>query len=91
MYLRLNTDHAAPVLSFVGKGGTRKLEVKQNEAVRVLLGSPRDARVVSMRTELGLQSIEQRVKEINLVGDIRFMRSNSGVKFVKDMQGGMEN
>lgn len=44
-----------------------------------------------MRTELGLQSIKQLVKEINLVAAIGFMRSNSGMKLVKDMQVGMKN
>lgn len=42
-----------------------------NEAMKVILGCPRNARVDIMGTELGLQSTEQRAKEVNLIVVIR--------------------
>lgn len=56
--IRSIIDYAAPVPSFVGKGRLTKLEVIHNEAMRVILGCPRNSMVDIMRTEIGLQSIE---------------------------------
>lgn len=51
--VRLIIDYAAPVL--VCKGRIRKLEIMQNEAMKVILGCPRNKRVDIMRADVGLE------------------------------------
>lgn len=89
--IRALVDYAAPALSIACQGRLRKLETIQNEAMRIILGCQRNTRIDIMRAETGLQSIVQRVREINAIAAIRLMRGTSGKKLVRDMASGFNN
>ncbi|MPC98533.1 hypothetical protein E2C01_093906 [Portunus trituberculatus] len=57
-------DYAAPVLIQFSATQLRPLELVQNEALRIILGCPRTARIEILRAELQLPSIMCRVQEI---------------------------
>lgn len=86
--IRALVDYAAPALSIACHGRLRKLETIKNEAMRIILGCQRNTRIDIMRAETGLQSIVQRVREINAIAAIRLMRGTSGKKLVRDMASG---
>ncbi|XP_069977742.1 uncharacterized protein [Penaeus vannamei] len=89
--IRALVDYAAPALSIACQGRLRKLETIQNEAMRIILGCQRNTRIDVMRAETGLQSIVQRVREINAIVAIRLMRGTSGKELVRDMASGFNN
>lgn len=73
-YVRSVIDYAAPVLANYDKGRLNKLELIQNEAMRIILGCPKSTKVSNMRLELGLHSIMDRIKELNTVHGLRTLR-----------------
>ena len=56
-YIRSIVDYAAPVLRLYSDKSFKRLEVFQNEAMRVILGCTRTTKVLNMRKELQLPSI----------------------------------
>ena len=61
-YVRSVIDYAAPALANFDKGRLRKLEIIQNEAMRIILGCPKSTKVSNMRLELGIDAIVDRIK-----------------------------
>lgn len=64
-------DYAAPILLMYSKKQIHKLEVIQNEAMRIILGCQRNVRIDIMRMELNLPSIEYRIKELAIAAALR--------------------
>ena len=62
--IRSLIDYAAPVLIQYSTTQLRPLELVQNEAMRIILGCPRTARIEVLRAELHLPSITCRIQEI---------------------------
>lgn len=62
--IRSLIDYAAPVLVQYSASQLKPLDYVQNEAMRIILGCPKTAKVVLMRAELGLPSVIDRVSEI---------------------------
>ena len=73
-YVRSLVDYAAPALIGLGKVRLTKLEVIQNEAMRIILGAPTTAKVVNLRQELNLPSLADRIHEINTAAAVRILR-----------------
>ena len=62
--IRSLIDYAAPVLVQFSASQLRPLETLQNEAMRVILGCPRTAKIEVLRAELHLPSIVCRIQEL---------------------------
>ncbi|MPC96068.1 hypothetical protein E2C01_091305 [Portunus trituberculatus] len=62
--IRSLIDYATPVLIQFSSIQLRPLELVQNEAMQIILGCPRTARIEVLRAELHLPSIICRVQEI---------------------------
>ena len=67
-------DYAAPVLICYSEKELKKLEIIQNQAMRIILGCPMSARIEIMRLELNLPSIIDRIHEIVSVAVVRSIR-----------------
>ncbi|XP_068245305.1 uncharacterized protein [Palaemon carinicauda] len=74
--LRSIIDYSAPVLCSFSDKDLRPLELLQNEAMRVILGCPRTARIEIMRLELNFPSVTQRIRELTVSSIIRLIRQN---------------
>ncbi|XP_066959236.1 uncharacterized protein [Macrobrachium rosenbergii] len=74
--IRSIIDYSAPILCCYTDKDLRPLELLQNEAMRVILGCPRTARIEIMRMELNLQSVTQRIREVAVSSFIRMIRQN---------------
>jgi len=59
-------DYAASTLITLGMTRIQKIETVQNEALRIILGVNRTAKVECLRKEAGIVSLYDRIKEINL-------------------------
>ena len=68
-------EYAASVLLSFDIKRFDELEKMQNEAMRIILNCPRNAMIETMRVELNIPSIKDRVGEVNLTMAIRYMRS----------------
>lgn len=71
-------EYAAPILSCFDGGRLNKLEKIQNEAMRIILGCPRNALIIAMRNELGLPSLTHKIEEVNITSAVRHLRTSSG-------------
>lgn len=59
-------DYAASTLITLGMTRIQKIRTVQNEALRIILGVNRTAKVECLRKEAGIVSLYDRIKEINL-------------------------
>lgn len=75
-YVRSLIDYAAPALIGLGKNKLAKLETFQNDAMRIILGCPKTAKVINLRHELNLPSLADRIREINTAVAVRILRDN---------------
>lgn len=62
--IRSIIDYAAPALFAFSDSQLRPLETVQNEAMRIILGCPKTAKIEIMRKELNLPGIAVRIREI---------------------------
>ena len=62
--IRSLIDYAAPVLVQCSPTQLKPLELVQNEAIRIILGCPKTAKIEVMRAELVLPSVVSRIHEI---------------------------
>ncbi|XP_068204845.1 uncharacterized protein [Palaemon carinicauda] len=74
--IRSIIDYSAPVLCSFSDKDLRPLELLQNEAMRVILGCPRTARIEIMRMELNFPRVTQRIRELAVSSIIRLIRQN---------------
>ncbi|XP_068212642.1 uncharacterized protein [Palaemon carinicauda] len=74
--IRSIIDYSAPVLCSFSDKDLRPLELLQNEAMRVILGCPRTARIEIMRMELNFPHVTQRIRELAVSSIIRLIRQN---------------
>lgn len=79
-------DYAAPVISTFGEGRMSKLEKLQNEAMRIILGCPMTVKIEVMKMELNLQSIMNRVSEVNTVLAVRLIRGEGGIELLNTIR-----
>ena len=85
--VRLLIEYASPVLSSFDDRRLIKLERLQNEAMRVILNNPmQNAMIYAMRCELSLPSIQDTIREVNVVSAVRHMRSESGAAMHNKLQ-----
>ena len=59
--IRSIVDYCAPCLCSLSPALTKKLEVAQNDALRVILGAPPWARLTNLRLESGFPSLHHRI------------------------------
>ena len=62
--IRPLVDYSAPVLINLADNHQKKLEQIQNKAMRTILGAPTWTSVVNMRSETGLVSLNDRVRQL---------------------------
>ncbi|XP_045105264.1 uncharacterized protein LOC123500673 [Portunus trituberculatus] len=64
--VRSLVDYAAPLLASISPWAMEKLEKLQNQALRIMLGAPRWAKLVNMRVEADLPLLAHRVHDVNV-------------------------
>ena len=72
-------DYAAPILTQIGNGRTKKLEVLQNTAMRAITSSLKTTVIATLRLELHLLSISDRIRETSMVSAIRHIRGGGSI------------
>ena len=75
--IRSLIDYAAPVLVRFSDSHLRSLERIQNEAMRIILGCPKTAKIEVLRAELSLPSVVCRIHEITCRGLCRMAQRGS--------------
>ena len=73
-FIRSVVDYHALHLLQCKEPEINSLEVVQNEAMRIILGAPRTARIVNMRSELNLPSISDRIMFISTIFGVKALR-----------------
>ena len=73
-FVRSVIDYAAPVLIHLGKSKFKKIETIQNDAMRIILGCPKTAKIINLRYELNLPSLWDRIREINVTIGVKILR-----------------
>jgi len=86
-FIRSVVDYHALHLLQCKESEIGSLEVVQNEAMRIILGAPRTARIVNMRSELNLPSISDRIIFISTIFGVKALREPSYLSdFQKQLQ-----
>ena len=86
-YIRSVIDYAAPYLASFPKTRIQKLEVLQNEALRIILNCPRTASVKLLQHELNIPSISTRITYLGVVATIRAYRGSfEGEPYIRDIR-----
>ena len=86
--IRSVIDYAAPVLAVAGRGRLHKLDLLQNAANRIILGCQKNAMVESMRLELNLPTVQDRVHALNAKNFLKLIRDGLGSDILEQLSGG---
>ena len=74
--VRAQVEYAAPVLTCLRKDQQQRLEVIQNNAMRLMLGAPMWTRICLLRAETQLQSLTHRISQRNAAILCKTIRSD---------------